>query len=146
MYRTLMFNMSMKRIICFALILAVLFSFSGCYGDVSKVKVDLGNSDKYSSEDLSLAVEVIKDKFKEFDGCILYELKYRGDGDFEENLEYCQTLEEDNSLTECVVFDSVFHSPKNGGDAWEPDTDYTWDWYLARKNKSDKWILVTFGY
>ena len=39
-----------------------------------------------------------------------------------------------------------FHSPVEGGGAWEPDTEMKdWQWWLARE-EGQGWLLVTFGY
>ena len=50
------------------------------------------------------------------------------------------------TFDQCIMFTSDFHSPKNGGGAWNPDSEYTgWQWWLARSDGS-KWKLMTWGY
>ena len=51
----------------------------------------------------------------------------------------------DLAFTQCIMFDSSFRSPKEGGGAWEPDTEYTWSWWLARSDGGE-WKLMTWGY
>jgi len=92
------------------------------------------------------AISVIKKEFSTWDGCVLYSIKYAGDGICKDNVGYCNTLPKGASFDECIVFDSSFHSPKSGGDSGNPDEDYTgWSWYLARKDDG-AWKLLMWGY
>ena len=55
---------------------------------------------------------------------------------------------QDATFTQCIFFESSFHSPKKGEDAgaWNPDEEYTgWQWCLAR-TEGGPWILMTNGY
>ena len=59
-------------------------------------------------------------------------------------------LEEANdaseTFTQCIMFTSDFHSPKDGGGAWNSDYEYIgWQWWLARTD-SGEWKLMTWGY
>ena len=52
----------------------------------------------------------------------------------------------DGNFTQCIMFKSNFHSPKNDGGAWNADEEYTdWQWGLARTEES-RWDLLTWGY
>jgi len=71
---------------------------------------------------------------------------HMGDEISKDNIGYVNELRKDAAYDECIVFESSFHSPKNGGDAWTPDEEYTgWSWYLARKDNGT-WTLLTWGY
>ena len=49
-------------------------------------------------------------------------------------------------FTQCIAFDSSFHSPKTDSGAWNPDEEYTdWSWWLARSDGGE-WKLMTYGY
>lgn len=48
-------------------------------------------------------------------------------------------------FTQCIMFDSSFRSPKNGGGAREADFEYSWSWWLDR-SEGGKWKLMTLGY
>lgn len=139
----------MKKMCILSLVLAVMLMFNSCnyfYGDVSKAKVDYGKSEMYSKQDMEKAVEVIFNEFKTWKGCKLYTIEYMGDKESEENLDYCNDLKENKNFDECVVFESSFHSPKQGDLGFNPDQDYNgWTWYLARTN-GGQWQLVTYGY
>ena len=59
-------------------------------------------------------------------------------------------LEEANdakeTLTQCIMFTSDFHSPKKGGGVWNADREYTgWQWWLARSDGGQR-KLMTLGY
>ncbi len=121
------------------------------------IKVDYGKSKLYSKEDIQInCVDKIRKKFYSFRKKLdsfkkgagtLYELTYKGDDYSKSQLSYCNNLKEKNEpdFKECMVFDSFFHTDKDAEGAWEPDSDYTWSWYLA-KNSKGKWIILTYGY
>lgn len=49
-------------------------------------------------------------------------------------------------FTQCIMFTSSFHSPKEGGGAWEADKEYTdYEWWLGRADGGN-WKLMTWGY
>ena len=48
-------------------------------------------------------------------------------------------------FTQCIAFDSSFHSPLHGGGAWRANEEYTWTWWLARTDHGE-WKLMTLGY
>lgn len=115
-------------------------------GDVDNVQIDYGQSSMYLQEDMDSAIDKIKEEFKTWEGCTLYSISYTSDEDAKEELDYCNELVEDADFDECIVFESTFHSPKKGGDAWNPDEDYIgWQWYLAR-SRDGEWQLLAWGY
>ena len=65
----------------------------------------------------------------------------------ENSLSYIRELRPAVDFSECIVFDSLFRSPKDAGapSGWEPDAEYTWDWYLGRI-EGGRWQVVTYGY
>ena len=92
------------------------------------------------------AIQKIKEEFKTWKGAKLLSVSYTDDKRAEEELSYCNELKDGADFSECIVFESVFHSPKKDSGAWNPDQDYTgWQWYLARSGKED-WELLTWGY
>lgn len=109
------------------------------------VAINYGQSGMYSSYEIDDAVNVVLEKFSEFDGCTLYSLTYAGDKVSRENLEYSNSLADDANYVDCMVLESSFRSPKDGGGSWKPDTLYTWSWYLAREKDGD-WVLLSNGY
>lgn len=146
----------MRKMMPVMLCLIMLLVFVGCQkddssADMSKVDIDYGTSSIYSQEDREAAVEAIKKEFNQFGGCELHSLSYMSDEECNtaDNIAWMNDLEKANEnkevFTQCIAFHSSFRSPKNGGDAWDPDTEYTWTWWLARSEGSD-WKLMTYGY
>ena len=139
----------MKRIcILFLAALALLMTACGNTGDA---EIIYGDSDIYSQSDMDSAIRLIKREFSGWSGCELHKIEYAGDEcNSEENIKWLNELAEANGikaeLTQCIQFVSEFHSPKNGGGAWNPDEEYTgWQWNLARV-EGGKWYLLTWGY
>lgn len=124
----------------FGIVFLILLLLQGCSngGDVSKVQIDYGQSSIYSREDMDSAIQKIKEEFKTWKGAKLLSVSYTDDKRAEEELSYCNELKDGADFSECIVFESVFHSPKKDSGAWNPDQDYTgWQWYLARSGKED---------
>ena len=133
-----------KRIIavCIALFFAgAVGAANWIFGNPGGVSIDYNGCTVYPEEDIDSAARVVIESFKSKEGCVLFSLKYAGNGE----LEYCRSLSEEADYTECLVFESVFRSPLKSYGAWETNEIYTWDWYLARE-KGGEWQLVTAGY
>lgn len=48
-------------------------------------------------------------------------------------------------FTQCVLFESSFHSPVEQRDAWDADTEYEgWQWWLAR-SEGGAWTAPDMG-
>lgn len=58
----------------------------------------------------------------------------------------CKAKDDPEEFTQCIAFNSGFHSPKTDSGAWNPDEEYTdWYWWLARSDGGE-WKLMTYGY
>ena len=143
----------MKKI--FALLVALLLcASSGCSnlpeGDVTNVQIDYGESALYSKEDMDDAIRVIEKKFRTWKGFKLHSISYVSDDKCgESSVRWLNELEEANDskehFTQCIVFESGFHTAKND-EGFEEDADYAhWQWWLARSD-GGKWKLMTWGY
>lgn len=111
------------------------------FGNPGGVEIDYNDCTVYSKEDVDSAAQVVIEKMDSMKGCVLYSLKYRN----ADELEYCRSLNEEADYVECIVFDSVFRSPLISYGAWNGNSIYTWDWYLARA-EGGSWELLTWGY
>ena len=111
------------------------------------VTVDYGTSELYTKEEMDAALALIWEEFDSWEGCEMQALRYGTDDcNTEENIQWLNELKEDQNYTQCIEFVSDFHSPKEGGGAWEADKDYKdWQWWLARSEGGD-WELLTWGY
>lgn len=113
-----------------SVICVVLFALlAGCGNkETSNITVDYGDSAVYTEQDMDDAIKVIEEMIGSWEGCELHSISYSSDDvcTDEKNLSWMNDLEKanDNDLafTQCIMFDSSFRSPKEGGGAWEPDT------------------------
>ena len=103
-------------------------------------------SELYEQADMDAAIILINAEFSQWKGCEMNSLTYAGDeADTEENRAWLSDLN-GKDYTHVMEFLSSFHSPVEGGGAWEADTDYNdYQWWLAR-TEDGGWELVTWGY
>lgn len=142
----------MKRMVAMVLLITALFVSVGCAEKPkAEIRIDYGNSTLYSKEDMDAAIAEIKKEFDMWEGCELHSIVYGSDDECSaENIAWMNELEAANdaqeTFTRCIMFKSDFHSPKNGGGAWNADQEYTdWQWWLAR-SEGGEWKLMTWGY
>lgn len=142
----------MKKAIAILLLITVLCGSAACAKkQKTEVSIDYGNSALYSKEDMDAAIAVIRKEFDTWDGCELHSISYGSDDACSaENIRWMNELEAANdakeNFSQCILFISDFHSPKNGGGAWNADQEYTdWQWWLAR-SEGGSWKLMTWGY
>ncbi|MBQ7255387.1 MAG: hypothetical protein IJS31_03970 [Oscillospiraceae bacterium] len=134
----------MKKTLALILAAVMLLSLAAC-GAKPAVTVDYGESEMYTKEQLAEAAKLIEKTIDGFEGdCELHSLTYLGDERSGADLAYIASLGL-GDYNNCMVFGSSFRSPKDGGGAWEPDTEYTWEFYLGSENGTD-WEVVTYGY
>lgn len=113
-------------------------------GEVVLIKTN--TSALYNEADMDAARAAIDAEFSGWEGCEMHSTRYAGDeANTAENIAWLSSLK-DKSYTQVMEFLSGFHSPVEGGGAWEADTEYTdWQWWLARED-GGSWELVTWGY
>ena len=129
--------------VIFSVILTLIIVFT-CVS-LCPASIDYGTSDIYSRQDMTEAIDLIKEEFNSWDGCKLYSINYTDDDLCQRELEYCNTLAEEGiTYDECIVFRMQFRSPIFGGGGWNENFRYDWSWYLAR-TKGGEWELLTWG-
>ena len=141
----------MKKVLWFLISFLFVCQLTGCSLFINP-KIDYGNSNFYSKEEMDDAIKIIKKEFfNSFMGSELKNIRYVSDDKCGvDELEWLNVLAEDNDskehFTECMLFLSDFHSSKNGRGDLEADYEYTdWQWWLAR-SENGKWKLVTNGW
>ena len=135
------------------LLSAVCFCFMGGCGKnpASEAEINYGDSSIYSEEDMNEAIKLIREEFDTWEGCELHSISYSSDDECSaENIAWLNELASANGIeenfTQCIMFKSNFHSPKNDSGAWNPEKEYTdWQWWLAR-SEGGEWKLLTWGY
>ncbi len=113
----------------------------------SGVTVDYGKSALYTQQDMDAGIALIEKEFGTWDGCEMHSIKYAGDDcNSADNVAWMNQLSDGQNFTQCMEFLTDFHSPKEGGGAWEPDSEYKeYQWWLARPDGGD-WQLLSWGY
>ena len=103
-------------------------------------------SDLFSAADMDAAIIAINREFAGWAGCEMHDIRYAGDDvNNAENLAWMCSLG-DKEYAQVISFLSDFHSPVEGGGAWEADKEYRdWQWWLAR-TEGGSWELLTWGY
>lgn len=141
-----------NKVIILLMLAAALITLGGCeHKPGPDVSIDYGSSEIYSREDMDEAIELIVKEFDTWRGCELHSIAYGSDEACNaDNLAWMNELGAaggaGETFTQCIEFTSDFHSPKNGGGAWNPDQEYTgWQWWLAR-TEDGPWQLMTWGY
>ena len=147
--KSINYKWAKKRLLI--MILTVVLTIGGLFGFwiiepyLVETKIIYGGSEIYSEQDKEDAVEVIIEKFNQFEGCVLYEVSYTSDSYCLKNLDYVNDLAPEGVVfSECIVFDTEFRSPIFGGGAWNPNRIYEWSWYLGR-TEGGNWQLLTWG-
>lgn len=142
----------MKRVFALLLSMVCAFNLIGCGNKtVSEANIDYGTSSIYTEEDMNAAIELIKREFKTWDGCELHSIAYSSDDECNKsNIAWMNDLEAANdakeTFTQCIMFQSSFHSPKEASGGLNADEEYTgWQWWLARSERG-QWKLMAWGY
>lgn len=141
----------MRKCGLFAVCIVLIALFAGCGKKAAPaVTIDYGNSSIYTKEDMDAAIAIIQATFDTWEGCELHSISYSSDNvcTDEKNIAWMNQLEEANDneqvFTQCIMFDTRFHSPKKGATALNLDEEYEWGWWLARR-EGGEWKLMTFG-
>lgn len=143
----------MKRVIALVLAMVFMTVTVGCGNTQSSdVEIDYGKSSVYTEADMDAAIQLIQKEFATWKGCELHKIAYSSDEECcgAEFVQWMNELQEGMDGTETfsqsIMFRSDFHSPKEGGGAWEADQEYTdWQWWLGR-SEGGQWKLMTWGY
>ena len=137
-----------KHIITVSMVVLFLLSFTACAGqqtDYKNVTINYETSNTHTKEDIDNAKNAVFDQFSQFSGVELKSLTYSGDEISKDNINYCQELIDDKKIVDCIVFKSNFKTSKWAGSGWVPNTQYNWDWCVA-KDSNGNWIVATYGY
>ncbi len=134
----------MKKLLCVALCVLLVFGLCACGGKISNLKTPDVDSEMYSQREISSAINVIKREFiANWSGCSLTEIYYAGD---ETTKEY-QDWADRNNADEVIVLLSSFDVDASGGNgSLNPNSTYgNWMWILVRTN-GGQWKHVDHGY
>ena len=126
----------MKKLIAFLMILTICITLCAC-GDVSQVKIVEVESQIYTQEELTDAINTAKDYFyQNYDHCKLLNIRYAGDGNDDEQLGLVLIF--DFSTDDS---DAVYHL---GGVS--PGETYTGKTFGLVRNSFGKWKVKNNGW
>ncbi len=149
----------MKKFIIIILIIAVMFTVSAVVYDksVNPGRADKAeystehNSELFTDEEINEAIEAVKKKFADFEGCTLTEIYYNE----EKSRSFAKGYIENgrgsqNGVTEenVLVLLSSFTVDETGGDgSLNAGGNYTgWNWILIRADENSDWVVDDWGY
>ncbi len=123
---------TMLSIILIILIAIIVFSIS-----IYK-SIVYDTSEIYSEDRIENALEIVKSKLNEFDGCIIISLSYAGD---DISLREANNRDYEN----IVVIKTLFISSLKAKGAWEPHSLYEWTFILGCHSE-ENWQIIDYGY
>ncbi|MHC1683059.1 MAG: DUF4829 domain-containing protein [Clostridiaceae bacterium] len=129
------------------------FSFSACskVGKTDNVEVSIGNSDKFSENEINDAVNCVKESFKSYKGCTLTKLWYdeeKSNQEIESYMKYGRGSVNGVKPENVIILLSNFDVDSSGGDgSLNPNSTYgDYNWILIRDSETGKWKVDDRGY
>lgn len=133
-------------VLAISVVATVLF-LTGNKGNVTNVNRVVGYSALYDENLINKACDIVEKEFaKEFEGCILSELRYDAEVENRFADEISRYATEKNQ--ELIVLLSTFSTDKKGVDgSFNPNDTYSnWQWYLVRTADKKSWEIIGSGY
>lgn len=134
----------MRKYICTIIVALLVLGLCACGGNIDGAKGRDVTSKIYTQEEISSAIDTIKQEFKnDWNGCTLTEIYYAGD---EYSKDY-QDWADRNNADDVIVLLSSFDVDASGADgSLNPNSTYdNWNWILVRTS-GGKWKHVDHGY
>ncbi|MCL2859793.1 MAG: DUF4829 domain-containing protein [Oscillospiraceae bacterium] len=147
---------NLKRIIFIIMIIIILiivtflgyvaYQVVGNPGKTNNVEISIGNSSKFSKEEIESAMQVAMKKFKGFKGCDLKQLWYNDELNSETAISRYVSQGVVTAENNVIILYFNFYAGPGSEDSLAPNNDYTnWQWILIRDSKSSKWKVHDFG-
>ena len=143
----------MKKVLFYLCLILMVFSLVACKhaGKTNKDVVITGESALFSKEEVDAAINCVKIKFKDFEGCNLKKLWYDEE---ESNSLIAGYLSNGKGSVNGVKAENVivllsnFDVNSSGGDgSFNPNSTYSnWNWILIRDSKTGNWRADDWGY
>lgn len=143
----------MKKVLFYLFLILMVFSLMACKqaGKTNKVVVSSGESVKFSNTEVNSAIDCVKEKFKDFEGCNLTKLWYdeeRSNSIIEGYLSNGKGSVNSVKIENVIILLSNFDVDSSGGDGgFNPNSTYSnWNWILIRDSKTGNWRVDDWGY
>ena len=135
-------------ILGFRAVLAILYArIIGYQYNLRPLKIHYGYSENHSREEIETAFNLVLEDFTAMkaDGCKMLELEYAGDEVSYNELLTRNAYQSGVPYRDCIVVNSRFISPLNGGGAWSRHTLYSWQWIIM-EDYWGNWKILSRGY
>lgn len=142
----------MKKIAIYLSMILIIFSLAGCNqnNESSDINVDIGESTKFSKEEINNAVDCLKISF-DFEACTLTKIYYNeeiSNTAVENYLQFGNGSENKVKAENVIVLLSDFDVDNSGDNpVLNPGETYTnYNWILIRDDKNSNWKVDDWGF
>ena len=142
----------MKKIAIYLSMILIIFSLAGCNqnNESSDINVDIGESTKFSKEEINNAVDCLKISF-DFEACTLTKIYYNeeiSNTAVENYLQFGNCSENKVKAENVIVLLSDFDVDNSGDNpVLNPGETYTnYKWILIRDDKNSDWKVDDWGF
>ena len=142
----------MKKIAIYLSMILIIFSLAGCNqnNESSDINVDIGESTKFSKEEINNAVDCLKISF-DFEACTLTKIYYNeeiSNTAVEDYLQFGNGSVNKVKAENVIVLLSDFDVDNSGNNpVLNPGETYTnYNWILIRDDKNSNWKVDDWGF
>lgn len=142
----------MKKIVIYLSMILMIFSLVGCNQNnkPTNIKVDIGQSTKFSKEEIDNAVDCLKRSF-DFEACTLTKIYYNeeiSNTAIEDYLQFGNGSVNKVKAENVIVLLSDFDVDNSGDNpVLNPGETYTnYNWILIRDDKNSDWKVDDWGF
>ncbi|RDY26261.1 DUF4829 domain-containing protein [Romboutsia weinsteinii] len=142
----------MKRIAIYLSMILLIFSLVGCNrnDESTNIKIDIGESTKFSEEEINKAVECLKRNF-DFEASTLTKISYNeeiSNTAIKNYLEFGNGAENKVKAENVIALVSDFEVDDSGDNpVLNPGETYTnYNWILIRDDKNSGWEIDEWGF
>lgn len=142
----------MKKIVIYLSMILMIFSLAGCNQNnkPTDIKVDIGESTKFSKEEIDNAVDCLKRSF-DFEACTLTKIYYNeeiSNTAVEDYLQFGNGSVNKVKAENVIVLLSDFDVDNSGNNpVLNPGETYTnYNWILIRDDKNSDWKVDDCGF
>ena len=142
----------MKKIAIYLSMILIIFSLAGCNqnNESSDINVDIGESTKFSKEEINNAVDCLKISF-DFEACTLTKIYYNeeiSNTAVEDYLQFGNGSVNKVKAENVIVLLSDFDVDNSGDNpVLNPGETYTnYNWILIRDDKNSDWKVDDWGF
>ena len=142
----------MKKIVIYLSMILMIFSLVGCNQNnkSTNIKLDIGESTKFSKEEIDNAVDCLKRSF-DFEACTLTKIYYNeevSNNAIEDYFQFGNGSENKVKTENIIVLLSDFDVDNSGDNpVLNPGETYTnYNWILIRDDKNSDWKVDDWGF